>query len=132
MPESSAIDVHPVAAAATRALASAFSANVAPVSGGSSTLVGYPLEVVRHEQQRELAQLVGVARGDDEPHGVPASIAVSCATRSSLIPVRASSSRSSRWVLASGVPSAVACTSSSPPSPVMTTLASTSAEESSG
>jgi hypothetical protein len=37
IPESSAIAGAPVAAAAARALPSAFSANVSPVSGGSST-----------------------------------------------------------------------------------------------
>src|SRR5215218_9249372 len=40
MPESSAMTVVPSAAAAARALPSAFSANVVPVSGGSSTSGG--------------------------------------------------------------------------------------------
>ena len=48
------------------------------------------------------------------------------------MPVCASASSSSRWVRESGVRSAVAWTSTSPPSPVMTTFASTSALESSG
>ena len=40
MPESSPKASSPVAAAAARALGSAFAANVAPVSGGSSTSPG--------------------------------------------------------------------------------------------
>ena len=51
--------------------------------------------------------------------------------RSCSMPVAASASRSSRWARESGVRSAVACTSTRPPSPVMTTFASTSAVESS-
>ena len=43
------------------------------------------------------------------------------------MPGAASASSSSRWARDSGVRSAVAWTSTSPPSPVMTTLASTSA-----
>ena len=47
------------------------------------------------------------------------------------MPAAASASSSSSEARESGVRSAVACTSTRPPSPVMTTLASTSAVESS-
>ncbi len=69
------------------------------------------------------------------PAGVsrrPAAATVSaCSARSSSMPPAARASRSSRWARDSGVRSAVAWTSTSPPSPVITTLASTSAVESS-
>ena len=62
----------------------------------------------------------------------PSPIASSCTTRSCSIPAAASASSSSRCARDSGVRSAVACTSTRPPSPVITTFASTSAVESSG
>ena len=39
-----------------------------PVSGGSSTVVGQRRDLVRGEQRGELAHLVRVAGGEDEPH----------------------------------------------------------------
>ena len=62
---------------------------------------------------------------------VKARTAAVCAARSPSMPCWASASRSSRWARLSGVRSAVAWTSTRPPSPVMTTFASTSAVESS-
>ena len=126
MPESSAKAGRPVASAAARALISAFSAYVSPVSSGLGSAVRQRVEREARQQPLELADLVGVAGGEDH------ASAASCAARSPSIPVCASASNSSRWVRESGVRSAVACTSTSPPSPVMTTFASTSAEESSG
>jgi hypothetical protein len=58
-------------------------------------------------------------------------IACSWAVRNCSMPCAASTSSSSRCARESGVRSAVACTSIRPPSPVITTLASTSAVESS-
>src|SRR5947209_5675748 len=90
------------------------------------------VHVVGREQGGELPQLVVVAGGEDEPHQrAAASTAAAWTARSSSMPAAASSSSSSRCARCSGVRSAVACTSTSPPSPVITTLASTSAVESS-
>ncbi len=94
------------------------------------------LELDRQHDLRQLAQLVVVAGGEDEPHGPRAAQAAaataSCwAARSSSMPAAARASSSSSDARDSGVRSAVACTSTSPPSPVITTLASTSAWESS-
>ena len=55
----------------------------------------------------------------------------SCTCRSREIPISASPSSSSSEARESGLRSAVGCTSTRPPSPVITTLASTSARESS-
>ena len=133
MPESSAIAGCPVAAAATRALARAFCAKVVPVSGGSSICLGQRVELVRAHQPLQLAQLVWITGGEDEPHryAVAAPTASSWAARSCSMPAAASASSSSSEARESGVRSAVAWTSTSPPSPVITTLASTSAVESS-
>ena len=68
MPESSASAGAPVAALAARAFSSAFSANVSPVSGGSSTRVGQRLERGVRQQAAELAELVGVAGGEHHGH----------------------------------------------------------------
>src|SRR5207244_5554473 len=93
-------------------------------------------ELVVRKESAQLPQLVLVARGHDEPHprfpqptGAPT--AATSPARSCSIPLAASARRSSSDARESGVRSAVACTSTSPPSPVMTTLASTSAMESS-
>ena len=59
----------PVDVAATRALTSALSAKVVPVSGGSSTSGGQRLEPHAAEQLRQLAQLVLVTGGQNRPHG---------------------------------------------------------------
>ncbi len=72
MPESSAMLTLPVAVAAARALPSAFSANVAPSSGGSSTSSGSASISPIGQQPRELAALVLVARGEQEPWHRPA------------------------------------------------------------
>ncbi len=79
------------------------------------------------QQRLELAHLVRVAGREDEPH----TTACACTVRRCSMPPAASASRSSRCARDSGVRSAVAWTSISPPSPVITTLASTSAVESS-
>ena len=65
MPESSAIATAPVAAAAVRALASAFSAKVSPTSGAELDLVGQRLELLVADQPAELAELVRIARRED-------------------------------------------------------------------
>ena len=93
--------------------------------------------------------VVGQRRRPRAPSSRPANSRTLCALRverTSLMPRRpprpgsraaraiprsASTRRSSRCARESGVRSAVACTSTSPPSPVMTTFASTSAVESS-
>ena len=131
IPESSPKATSPVAAAAARALGSALAANVSPVSGGSVDVVGQRGDVVAVEQRGQLAHLVRVAGGEDQPHELRAVTARSCAACSSATPLPASASSASRFARDSGVRSAVAWTSMRPPSPVMTTLASTSALESS-
>src|SRR5258705_544214 len=88
-------------------------------------------EAARAEQRGQLAQLVRVAGGKDQLHASGAATARSCAACSSATPLAASASSASRFARDSGVRSAVAWTSMRPPSPVMTTLASTSALESS-
>src|SRR4051812_12156816 len=94
--------------------------------------LGWQHDAVRQRAQierqdlRQLAQLVLVAGGEDQ-----AEAASSCASRRRAMPAPASSSSSSSEARESGVRSAVAWTSTSPPSPVMTTLASTSAPTSS-
>src|SRR4051794_39739955 len=101
------------------------------------------------EQIRQLAQLVLVAGGEDHvllnytsqgrdmnvarsSYDLPApATAVSCDSRRSAIPPSARCRSPSSEARDTGVRSAVACTSTKPPSPVITTLASTSAVESS-
>src|SRR5581483_1536977 len=93
----------------------------------------------RLEHARHLSHLVRVSRRQDQrpalhagPQPTAAAVtASSCNSRRASIPPAASASSSSRCARESGVRSAVACTSTSPPSPVITTLASTSAVESS-
>src|SRR6185312_9152371 len=82
------------------------------------------LQLHRGQQFLHLRQLVPVAGGEDQATR-------SCTSRRRAMPPSARPSRSSREARESGVRSAVACTSTRPPSPVMTTLASTSALESS-
>ena len=132
MPESSASAGAPVAALAARAFTSAFSANVVARLGRQLDRVGQRLERDLRQQAAELAQLVRVAGGEHDGHRQALCVAAACAARSSSIPLAASASRSSRCARESGVRSAVAWTSTRPPSPVMTTFASTSALESSG
>src|SRR4029077_8603708 len=79
-------------------------------------------------QFAHLAQLVLIARGEDPP---PVPATRSCTWRSLEMPISARPSNSSSEARESGVRSPVACTSTRPPSPVITTLASTSALESS-
>ena len=69
MPESSANAARPVACAAARALIRALAAYVSPVSSGLSSSVGQRVELDAGQQPFELAQLVVVARGEQEPHG---------------------------------------------------------------
>ena len=66
-----------------------------------------------------------------ERQSTPAFATASWASRSTSIAGSASASRSSNEARETGMRSAVACTSTRPPSPLMTTLASTSARESS-
>jgi hypothetical protein len=87
------------------------------------------LDLVRSEQGPELPDLVRVACGEYQAHQ---PVAAACASRSCSMPAAASASISSSEARESGVRSAVACTSTSPPSPVITTFMSTSAVESSG
>ena len=112
-------------------------------------LLGQRIERHAGQQPGELAQLVIVAGREQQPHrravlsatgrvavsrpvASPHRSAASCASRRPSMPICASASNSSRCVRDSGVRSAVAWTSTSPPSPVITTFASTSAPESSG
>ena len=87
------------------------------------------------EDLAHLVQLVRVPRREHQlgarGRAVHDPVACSCTARSSAIPASASPSSSSSEARESGICSAVACTSTRPPSPVMTTLASTSALESS-
>ena len=92
MPESSATAGRPVRRAAARALMSALSANVVAGLGRQLDLVGQQRQLVRGEQRLELAHLVRVACGEDEPHGAvrarrsarAAATAACWASRSSL------------------------------------------------
>ena len=122
---------------AARALTGALSAKVAPVSGGSSTSSGSGSHLdaapSRRSSSRTLCWLrvartsLMASRPIRPPDRPPA-----CGLRASCsMPAPASASSSSSEARESGVRSAVACTSTSPPSPVITTFMSTSAVESS-
>ena len=136
MPESSATAGEPVAAAAARALTSAFSAKVLPSSGGSSTSGGSASSSWGASSRPELAHLVRVAGCQHQAHrrrqAVWGATAARCDSRSVAMPSAARPSSSSSEARESGVRSPVACTSTRPSSPVITTFMSTSALESSG
>ena len=138
IPESSAIAARPVASCAARALPSALAAKVSPSSGGSSTSLGQRLQLEAGQRLAQLAQLVLVAGRDDHRSHAPGprlagqpADGLGLRVPQARDPALGEASSSSRCARESGVRSAVACTSTSPPSPVMTTLASTSAFESS-
>src|SRR5690606_25100190 len=82
-----------------------------------------------------LPHLVGVVRREGEPgHGrsyLLSARAAACSRASSALPAAASASRASSSARENGAPSAVPCTSTKPPSPVMTTFMSVSARTSS-
>ena len=90
MPESSAIAGRPVAAAAARALPSALSANVVPVSGGSSTSSGSGSSSCGRSSSASSRSLCSLRVASDEPHGVsrprPPPTASSWAARSRSMP----------------------------------------------
>ena len=119
--------------AAARALISAFSANVSPVLGRQLDAVGQRLELDARAAAARTRAACGRcgwrARAARRAHADGGGLRSRAA---SSIPLCASASSSSRCARESGVRSAVAWTSTSPPSPVMTTFASTSAVESSG
>ena len=133
IPESSASAAPPPAALAARALIRALAAKVSPSSGGSSTSGRQRHQLEARRGSRQLPELVLVAGGDDEAHheGGGQAQAAAWASRSVAIAGSASASRSSRRALETGVRSAVAWTSTRPPSPAITMFASTSARESS-
>ena len=89
------------------------------------------LDLPRGKRASELSELVRVARREDELHTRARATASSWAAVSSSIPPAARSSSSSSSSRENGSRSAVACTSTSAPSPVMTTFMSVSADESS-
>ena len=124
MPESSAITTSPVAAWAARALISALASKLSPSSGGISNPAGSGRSSTAGSSSSISASLwrLPVAR---------INATRSCTSRRRAMPPSARASSSSSEARESGVRSAVACTSTRPPSPVMTTLASTSALESS-
>ena len=130
MPESSPIAASPVAACAARAFSSAISAKESPSSGGSSTPSGSGSSSSSGSSSRISRSLclLAVAKINDR---YPPPATRSCTCRKREIPISARPSSSSSEARESGVRSAVACTSTRPPSPVITTLASTSAVESS-
>src|SRR5665647_352677 len=96
---------------------------------------GHRQHLERRQDLLELAQLVAVAGGQHEVHAAhpqpSASTAAACAAARAAAPAAASSSISSSVARAYDSPSAVACTSTSLPLPVMTTFMSTAAAESS-
>ncbi len=89
------------------------------------------LDLPAGQRRAQLAELVLVARREDEPHGSGAAAASACALVNVSIPPAARSSSSSRSSREKGSRSAVACTSTSALSPVVTTFMSVSAVESS-
>src|SRR5204863_6876841 len=108
------------------------------VLGRELDLVGQGNQLEPVEDLAQLTQLVLVARGHDDPPrrhqpdaDAAAVTAASCESRSNAIAGSASASRSSSDARDTGIRSAVACTSTRPPSPLITTFASTSARESS-
>ena len=138
MPESSAIAGRPVAAARGAGLPERIVGEALPRLGRQLDLVRERIDLEAGKSLAQLAELVLVAgRKHQGRHREPPSggeldpTADRCASRSRAIPPSASASSSSSEARESGVRSAVACTSTSPPSPVITTFASTSAVESS-
>ncbi len=99
MPESSATASSPVAAASARALISAFSSNVAPVSSTSGSRASTCHRVT--EDLLDLGHLVGVARGqqhsghagDDGRGGGGSATAARCSSMISAMPFSARPSR---------------------------------------
>src|SRR5262245_19754013 len=89
------------------------------------------LDLPVRQRRAQLAELVLVPRGENEPHGSGAAAAADCAPVRVPIPPDARSSSSSSSSREKGSRSAVACTSTRSPSPVMTTFMSVSAVESS-
>ncbi len=83
------------------------------------------------KRSAKLAELVLVARREKKVHAGGVAAACACAAASSSIPPAARSSSASSSSREKGSRSAVACTSTSLPSPVMTTFMSVSALESS-
>ena len=95
--------------------------------------VGRPADARAREQGLELVDLVRVARREDDPHRarIAHATATDCAARSERMPDSARSSSMSSSAREKVLPSAVACTSTSVPAPVITTFMSDSARESS-
>src|SRR6476659_71505 len=90
-----------------------------------------PLDLPAGQRLAKLAELVLVAGGDEDSQAAGAAAASACAAVSSSIPPAARSRSESRSSRENGSRSAVACTSTSRPSPVITTFMSVSALESS-
>src|ERR1035441_3642309 len=76
-------------------------------------------------RQAEFPQLAGVPGGADQPDQI--RTARFCTSISSAMPPRAKAIRLAIWDSSKGVCSAVACTSTNFPAPVITTFISTSA-----
>ena len=134
-PESSAIDGSPVAASPARALSRALPSNV----GWSSTGSSYAVDVVEPEHldvgqvlaqdPLHLGELLGVAgRQEDLAHEESASCWSRVRSAQPFSPRASSASSSARE---NAAPSAVPCTSTNEPAPVITMFMSVSARTSS-
>ena len=110
-----------------------------------SSACGDHLDAERRQQAAELAQLAGVAGGEDEAGRLDhagaecaalrylGSAPSACSLRGDQLAMPCSASASSASISArvNGAPSAVPCTSTKPPAPVITTFMSVSQPESS-
>ena len=120
---------------AWRALASAFSTKVACGSSASampSCRLRNNIDAERREQRLDLAQLAGIGRCEHQSSGTKAHSARApcCCAMSSRCRL-ASAISASISARENGAPSAVPCTSTKPPAPVITTFMSVSQPESS-
>ena len=92
----------------------------------------HDLDPERREQLAELAELARIGRCEDELlHRLQAPSAARCFAISSRMPRSASATRDTISTGVNGAPSAVPCSSTKPPAPVITTFMSVSQAESS-
>ena len=91
------------------------------------------LDAMRPQERLDFAHLALIVTGDDQTTAARQFHASArfCNSINSPMPLRASPSSCANWSSVKGAPSAVPCTSTKPPLPVSTKLASVSAVESS-
>ena len=101
--------------------------------GDAQLALRHQLQRQRREQRLQLGQLLGVVGRQHQPQSIGSCRERQrfCAATSSRMPLSASASSASISARVNGAPSAVPCTSTKPPAPVITTFMSVSQAESS-